>query len=118
MKLIKYKRAIKPSCLLPPSLIRGFYGKDSDSLGQAREWIDKNGLIILFTNRKALGHEKVWLEEDGLVYIGWTKLPPKNDLLLWISQIDPFLVKEFCSKTKKEMFSFLEQQEISFDKEH
>lgn len=85
---------------------------------KAKEWVDKNGLIILFTNRKALGHEKVWLDEDGLIYIGWTKLPPKKDLLLWLSQIDPFIVKGFTSKTKKEMFSFLEQHEIYFSKEH
>jgi len=117
MKPIKYKRRVKPSCILPSSYIRGFYDKDPETLEKSKAWVEKNGLVILFTNRKALGHERVWLDEDGLIYIGWTKLPHKPDLLLWVSQINPLLVKEYSSKTKKETFKFLEGHEIFFYKD-
>ena len=72
---MKYKRLIRPSLVLPPDLIRGFYERDEKTLGDVNKWLDKNGLNILFTLGYAYGNERVFLDEDNRIYIGTDKLP-------------------------------------------
>ena len=87
--MLKYKCRIKPSCILPPDLIYSFYSKEPECLVESREWVNKNGLIIIFTAGLAEGHEAVWLDPDSNIYIGWDKYPPKASILRWLSKFDP-----------------------------
>ena len=52
---LKYERRIKPSKVLPPDLIHGYYTKTK--LSEVEEWLAKNGLTILFTLGEAYGDE-------------------------------------------------------------
>ena len=114
MKKIRYKCKVKPSCVLPPDLIKGYYNKDPEALKDASAWVERNGLIILFTNHRAYGQEKVWLDEDGDIYIGWAKLPSKDTLKKWLALSHPELMREVSSWKASEMFKKYSEKVISF----
>jgi len=113
MKKIKYKCRIKPSSVLPLDLIRGFYNEDKEAIEEASEWVEENGLILLFTHGRAVGHERVWVE-DNQILIGWYKIPYKKDLIRWLQLDHPDLFPDVLSWTKKEMFKKYSEREISF----
>jgi hypothetical protein len=62
-------REISPLGLLPKKLIHDFIQKKPEALAEAKAWVDKNGLIILFTQGKAKGWEKVWVTDEGEIRI-------------------------------------------------
>jgi hypothetical protein len=112
---MKYRREIKPATILPPDLLRGFYGKEEGALLEASQWVEKNGLILMFTLQKASGCEKVWVDQaEGKVYLGWDKLPKIDDLYLWLGAVDMETLRRARSEgwTKKEIFKVLERNPL------
>lgn len=115
-KKVRYRCRVKPSCILPPDLVRGFYERDPDALREAEAWVEKNGLIILFTNHRAWGQEEVKVHPDGYIYVEWCGLPPKRDMLRWLAQSSPEYVVEAASWKPKKIFAVYAEKEISFDR--
>ena len=109
---MRYKRAVKPSKVLPPSYISGYYGKDPQTLLVIEKWLKKNGLTILFTLGEAYGDETVWLDNDGHIYIGTDKLPRKDWLKRCLLKISPDLLRESVRDkwTPKKMFERLKNR--------
>lgn len=62
-------RRVSPLGKIPRKHIRKFLNKDPETIDIIKKWIDKNGLIILFTQRKAKGWEKVWVTDGGDIYM-------------------------------------------------
>ena len=114
MNKVRYKCKVKPSCVLPPDLIKGFYNRDPEALKDAESWVKRNGLIILFTNHRAYGQEEVWLDPDGHIYIGWTQLPRKESLRRWLALSHPELISKAASWERSQMFKKYSEREISF----
>ncbi len=106
---LKYKRKVKPSKVLPPDLIRGFYEKDVETLKEVSRWLDKNGLTILFTLEEAYGDERVYLDNDGYIYIGTDKIPKKDWLKKCLHRHSPELLIQATQEkwVSKKMFSVL-----------
>ena len=106
---LKYKRKVKPSKVLPPDLIRGFYEKDIETLKEVSSWLDKNGLTILFTLEEAYGDERVYLDDDGNIYIGTEKLPKKDWLKKCLHRHSPELLVQAIQEdwVRKKMFEML-----------
>lgn len=85
---------VKPSKVLPPSYVKGYYDKDPQTLAKIEEWLSKNGLTILFTLGEAYGNETVYLDVDGHIYIGTEKIPRKD----WLKKL---LLKEDVGKLQQ-----------------
>ena len=62
-------REISPLGRVPKKYINKLLNKDPETIRIVKKWIDKNGLIILFTQGKVKGWEKVWVSDDGIIYI-------------------------------------------------
>lgn len=62
-------REISPLGRVPKKHITKLLNKDPETIQVVKKWIDKNGLIILFTQGKVKGWEKVWVSDDGIIYI-------------------------------------------------
>jgi hypothetical protein len=62
-------REISPLGRIPKKYINKLLNKDPETIQIVKKWIDKNGLIILFTQGKVKGWEKVWVSDDGIIYI-------------------------------------------------
>jgi hypothetical protein len=86
---LKYERRVKPSVVLPPDLIRGYYERDPVALEGVRSWLDKNGLTILFTLEEAYGDESVYLGDDFYIYIGTPRPPKKHWMLKLLRKHNP-----------------------------
>ena len=111
---MKYKRHIRPSKILPPSLIRGYYDKDPKALIEVEKWLYKNGLTIMFTLGEAYGDESVWLGDDGHIYIGSKKLPKKIWLKKCLSKISTELLIESIQEAWKPKKMFEELKKRSY----
>ena len=111
---MKYKRCIRPSKILPPSLILGYYEKDPQALIEVGKWLDKNGLTIMFTLGEAYGDESVWLGDDGHIYIGSKKLPKKSWLKKCLLKISPELLRESIQESWKPKKMFEELKKRSY----
>ena len=109
---LKYERLVKPSKVLPPDLIRGYYEKDTKSLKDIEAWLSKNGLTILFTLGEAYGNESVYLGEDNRVYIGTEKIPRINWLKKQLLRVSTNLLQEAVIEgwTRKKMFEELKKR--------
>lgn len=90
---MKYELPVKPSKVLPPSYIRGYYEKDPQTLVEVRKWLAKNGLTILFTRGDAYGDESVYLGKDDHIYIGTDKTPDKDWVKRCLLKIDRSLLE-------------------------
>ena len=103
---LKYERLVKPSKVLPPDLIRGYYEQEVKSLKEIETWLFKNGLTILFTLGEAYGNESVYLGKDNRVYIGTEKIPRINWLKKQILREGTELLQRVVREgwTRKEMF--------------
>ena len=106
---LKYERLVKPSKVLPPDLIRGYYEQDAKSLKDIDGWLLKNGLTILFTLGEAYGDESVYLGKDNKVYIGTEKMPRKDWMRKQILRIDTTLLEQAFREgwSRKKMFEVL-----------
>ena len=62
-------REVSPLGRIPKKYINKLLNKDPETIEIVKKWIDKNGLIILFTQGKVKGWEKVWVSDDGIIYI-------------------------------------------------
>ena len=62
-------RKISPLGRLPKKLVPRFLRKEPEAIEEAKEWIDKYGHIILFTQQKSKGWEKVWVTDEGEIYM-------------------------------------------------
>ena len=62
-------RQIRPFGLLPRKYITPLLNQDPEAIAFAKDWIDRNGRIILFTQGKAKGWEKVWVSDEGVIYM-------------------------------------------------
>ena len=112
---MKYKRDIKPSFILPPDLVSGFYGRDALVLSEARAWVEKNGMSILMAYQYVSGDERAWVDEiEGKIYVGTKTLPKKIDLRRWLTSIDPALTRLSISQewTRKNLFEELSKHII------
>ena len=109
---MKYERLVKPSKVLPPDLIRGYYEQDVNSLKEIEGWLFKNGLTILFTLGDAYGNESVYLGKDNRVYIGTEKIPRINWLRKQLLRVDKELLQQAIreSWTRKKMFDILKNK--------
>ena len=108
---LKYERLVKPSKVLPPDLIRGYYEQDAKSLKEIEDWLSKNGLTILFTLGEAYGNESVYLGKDNRVYIGTEKIPRINWLKKLLLGVSTELLQQAIreSWTRKKMFDVLKK---------
>ena len=109
---LKYERLVKPSKVLPPDLIRGYYEQEVKSLKEIETWLFKNGLTILFTLGEAYGNESVYLGKDNRVYIGTEKIPRINWLKEQILREGTELLQRVVREgwTRKEMFEELKKR--------
>jgi hypothetical protein len=109
---LKYERLVKPSKILPPDLIRGYYEQDAQSLKEIEAWLSKNGLTILFTLGEAYGNESVYLGKDNRVYIGTDKIHRKNWLKKQVLRVSTELLQRVTREgwTRKEMFEELKKR--------
>lgn len=109
---LKYERLVKPSKVLPPDLIRGYYEQEVKSLKEIETWLFKNGLTILFTLGEAYGNESVYLGKDNRVYIGTEKIPRINWLKKQILREGTELLQRVVREgwTRKEMFEELKKR--------
>lgn len=109
---LKYERLVKPSKVLPPDLIRGYYEQDAKSLKEIEAWLSKNGLTILFTLGEAYGNESVYLGNDGKIYIGTDKIPRIDWLkkLLHSQSVDLLMEAIREGWTRKKMFEILKKK--------
>jgi len=109
---LKYERLVKPSKVLPPDLIRGYYEQDVNSLKEIEDWLFKNGLTILFTLGDAYGNESVYLGKDNRVYIGTEKIPRINWLRKQLLRVDKGLLQQAIREgwTRKKMFDILKNK--------
>jgi len=80
-------RQIRPFGLLPRKYITPLLNQDPEAIAFAKEWIERNGRIILFTQGKAKGWEKVWVADDGVIYMDDEEYDPT------ISELDARLHK-------------------------
>ena len=114
---MRYKREIKPSFILPPSYIRGFYQKDPEILNKCVEWVETNGLIILFTLQRAFGDETVWVDlTEHKIYVGSKTLPTKVFLLKQLFVVDNTLVNQAHKENwnRRKIFDELKKHLIYF----
>ena len=109
---LKYERLVKPSKILPPDLLRGYYEQDAQSLKEIEAWLSKNGLTILFTLGEAYGNESVYLGKDNRVYIGTDKIHRKNWLKKQVLRVSTELLQRVTREgwTRKEMFEELKKR--------
>lgn len=109
---LKYERLVKPSKVLPPDLIRGYYEQDSVSLKEIEVWLSKNGLTILFTLGEASGDESVYLGKDNKIYIGTEKIPRKDWLKKLLLDESVSLLQQALREdwTRKKMFEVLKNK--------
>ena len=109
---LRYERLVKPSKVLPPDLIRGYYEQDPNSLKEIESWLFKNGLTILFTLGEAYGDESVYLGKENKVYIGTEKIPRINWLRKQLLRVDPQLLQQSIREgwTRKKMFDMLKNK--------
>lgn len=109
---LKYERLVKPSKVLPPDLIRGYYEQDSVSLKEIEVWLSKNGLTILFTLGEASGDESVYLGKDNKIYIGTEKIPRKDWLKKLLLDESVSLLQQALREdwTRKKMFEELKNK--------
>ena len=80
-------REIRPFGLLPKKYITPLLNQDPEAIAFAKDWIDRNGRIILFTQGKAKGWEKVWVSDEGVIYMDDEDYDPT------ISELDARLLK-------------------------
>ena len=109
---LKYERLVKPSKVLPPDLIRGYYEQDPKSLKEIEAWLSKNGLTILFTLGEAYGNESVYLGVDNRVYIGTEKIPRINWLRKQLLGVSTELLQQAIREgwTSRKMFEELKKK--------
>ena len=109
---LKYERLVKPSKVLPPDLIRGYYEQDAKSLKEIEVWLSKNGLTILFTLGEAYGNESVYLGKDNRVYIGTDKIPRIDWLKKQLLRVSTELLQQAIKEgwTRKKIFEELKKR--------
>jgi hypothetical protein len=74
-------RQVSPLGRIPRKYVRKFLNKDPEVIDIVKRWIEKNGLIILFTQGKAKGWEKVWVTDEGVIYLNDEEhLPTKEEI--------------------------------------
>lgn len=109
-------REISPLGRIPRRHVKAFLNKDPEIIELVKKWIEKNGLIILFTQGKAKGWEKVWVTDDGVIYMNDEEhLPTKDELRARIrkvflsrnEEVDESLFQEGI----KEQLTFLRENE-------
>lgn len=61
---------MSPFGLIPPDILHDFLAKDPAAIQSAKEWIDRNGRIILFTKNKIRGDEDIWVTDTGEIILG------------------------------------------------
>ena len=103
-------RRISPLGRLPKKLVKRFLQKDPEAISEAKEWIDKYGLIILFTQKKAKGWEKVWVTDSGEIYMDDIEHPPSEDEIdIRLRKVDA--PEEIYSKSMEKKLRYLKEQE-------
>lgn len=74
-------REVSPLGRIPRKYINKFLNKDPEAVAFVKEWIDRNGRIILFTQGKAKGWERVWATDEGKIYMNDDDHPPTSEEL-------------------------------------
>ena len=109
---LKYERLIKPSKVLPPDLISGYYSQDPKCLKEVGVWLSKNGLTILFTLGEAYGNESVYLGKDNKIYMGSERIPRVTWLRKQLLGVSVELLQQAIKEdwTVKKMFDVLKKK--------
>ena len=97
-------REIRPFGLLPKKYITPLLNQDPEAIAFAKDWIDRNGRIILFTQGKAKGWEKVWVSDEGVIYMDDEDYDPTtselDNRLLKIEAPEHLFGEDVCMKIK------------------
>ena len=105
-------REIRPFGLLPRKYITPLLNQDPEAVAFAKDWIDRNGRIILFTQGKAKGWEKVWVCDEGVIYMDDEEYNPTlselDARLLQVQAPDSLFGEKVDFKTK---LSYLKKHE-------
>ena len=109
---LKYERLIKPSKVLPPDLISGYYSQAPKCLKEVEVWLSKNGLTILFTLGEAYGNESVYLGKDNKIYMGTERIPRATWLRKQLLGISVGILQQAIKEkwSVKEMFEELKKR--------
>ena len=109
---LKYERLIKPSKVLPPDLISGYYSQDPKCLKEVEVWLSKNRLTILFTLGEAYGNESVYLGKDNKIYMGTERIPRATWLRKQLLGISVGILQQAIKEkwSVKEMFEELKKR--------
>lgn len=103
-------REVSPLGRIPKKYINKLLNKDPETIEIVKKWIDKNGLIILFTQGKVKGWEKVWVSDDGIIYIN------DEDHLPTVKELDDRIKKVAFTKGIKVESSLLGKNVSKKDK--
>lgn len=102
-------RKISPLGLLPKKLVPRFLRKEPDAISEAKEWVEKYGHIILFTQQKSKGWEKVWVTDEGDIYMNDEENNPT------LKEIDHRLR---LADAPEELYAEPIEKKLSYLKEH
>lgn len=64
-----YDKILKPQGLLPPDLIPAFEAQDPAALEEARDWLRRNGQVILTVRGLIDARDKVMLSDEGYIIL-------------------------------------------------
>lgn len=103
-------REVSPLGRIPKKYINKLLNKDPETIEIVKKWIDKNGLIILFTQGKVKGWEKVWVSDNGIIYIN------DEDHLPTVKELDGRIKKVAFTKGIKVESSLLGKDVSKKDK--
>lgn len=103
-------RKISPFGVLPKALVPSFLRGEKEAISKASEWIEKYGLIILFTQGKAKGWEEVWVSEEGVIYMNDPDYEPTDfEIEIRLRKVDA--PEAIFSETKKKKLEYLKKYE-------
>ena len=64
-----YDKILKPQGLLPPDLIPAFEAQDPAALEEARDWLKRNGQVILTVRGLIDAKDNVMLSDEGYIIL-------------------------------------------------
>jgi len=103
-------KRVSPFGVLPKRLVKPFQQKDPIAISKAKEWIDRNGIKILFTQKRAKGWEDVWVTDEGEILLNDPDYPPtEEEIENRLSKINA--PSEIVGGTAEEKLLFLREHE-------
>jgi len=60
---------VSPQGLIPTDILLDFLAKKPEAIQEAKDWVNRNGRIILFTKSKINGDEDIWVTDQGEIIL-------------------------------------------------